>query len=115
MAPNRKGNIERKCRICECTDFDGCASDIGGCTWSEDNLCSTCAHIGAALLEWFQSCGPMIRRSGSLLEAMPALTRLVSEITDIISAVEEDLPDPEPAIVLATEADMKAAIARGGR
>lgn len=107
--------MHRKCRICECTDHDGCASDIGGCSWTEPDLCSTCAEIGQALLEWFQSAGPMARRRGAPADAMPALERLTSEITDIISAVEQDLPDPEPTIIIASEADMKLAIAaRGG-
>lgn len=106
--------MHRKCRICECTDHDGCASDIGGCSWTEPDLCSTCAEIGQALLEWFQSAGPMLRRRGSAADAMLALERLTSEITDIIGAVEQDLPDPEPVIVIASEAEMDRVIARAG-
>jgi hypothetical protein len=106
---------DRKCRICECTDFDGCASDVGGCSWHEPDLCSTCAELGAAIIEWYQTAGPMARRNGSIKQAKPALTRIFAEIDAMIDAVEEDLPDPEPTVLIASESDMKAEIAiRGG-
>lgn len=31
---------EQKCRVCGCTDDDGCEE---GCSWVEDELCSSCA------------------------------------------------------------------------
>lgn len=32
------------CRICACTDYDGCRSAHGvTCSWVEDDLCSACA------------------------------------------------------------------------
>lgn len=33
------GTEERECRVCGCTDVDGCE---GGCYWVEDDLCSNC-------------------------------------------------------------------------
>lgn len=110
-----RSKVYGKCRICECTDFDGCASDEGGCRWVESDLCSTCAEISIALAEWFQAAGPMARRTGSIKAAKSALTRLVADLDAMIDAVEEDLPDPEPTILIATDSDMKMAIAaRGG-
>ena len=35
-----KGESERKCRVCGCTDDYGCPE---GCWWVEPNLCSRCA------------------------------------------------------------------------
>lgn len=31
---------QRRCRVCGCTDYNGCAC---GCFWVEDDLCSACA------------------------------------------------------------------------
>lgn len=36
-------DLYQSCRVCGCTDDDGCP---GGCTWVEDDLCSECT--GAA-------------------------------------------------------------------
>lgn len=33
--------IERVCRVCGCTDAQGC---LGGCCWVEEDLCSSCAR-----------------------------------------------------------------------
>jgi hypothetical protein len=95
----------RKCRICECTDFDGCASEDGGCSWIQDDVCSTCGEIAEALLVWFQEAGPLSRRNGKFVDALPAFHRMVAEVTD---AIGEALTE----VVLATEAEMRA-IERG--
>ena len=31
-----------RCRVCGCTDLLGCE---GGCSWVEEDLCSTCAEL----------------------------------------------------------------------
>lgn len=36
----------RKCRVCRCTEEDGC---MGGCGWVEADLCSTCEETIAVL------------------------------------------------------------------
>jgi len=32
---------ERRCRVCGCTDDDACED---GCSWVEDDLCSSCEY-----------------------------------------------------------------------
>lgn len=40
IAPEVAG--ERKCRLCGCTDLHGCPE---GCSWVEEDLCSSCDHF----------------------------------------------------------------------
>lgn len=38
--------VPQICRICACTDYDGCRSVHGvTCSWVEDDLCSACAPV----------------------------------------------------------------------
>ena len=39
--------VDRKCRICECTDFHACLNDATGetCYWIEEDLCSFCVNL----------------------------------------------------------------------
>jgi hypothetical protein len=37
-----------RCRMCGCTDAVGCP---GGCSWTEDDLCSLCVGVAAAVVD----------------------------------------------------------------
>jgi hypothetical protein len=39
-----------RCRVCGCTQIDGCP---GGCDWIEADLCSVCDEAVTALAKWF--------------------------------------------------------------
>jgi hypothetical protein len=42
------GEEERTCRICGCTEEDGCATENGtGCFWAGEDLCSECVEMAA--------------------------------------------------------------------
>ncbi len=34
--------VERKCRVCGCTNAKACIADGVPCRWVEDDLCSAC-------------------------------------------------------------------------
>lgn len=38
-----------RCRICGCTETDAC---LLGCSWVQEDLCSTCAKAVDAIAEW---------------------------------------------------------------
>lgn len=38
-----------RCRVCGCTQVDAC---LGGCSWVDDDLCSTCGAAVDALRAW---------------------------------------------------------------
>lgn len=38
-----------RCRVCGCTQADGCP---GGCEWVDDDLCSVCSDAADALAAW---------------------------------------------------------------
>lgn len=41
---------DQECRVCGCTDADGCVEVVNGrtgtCVWVDDDLCSACAEPG---------------------------------------------------------------------
>jgi hypothetical protein len=40
-----------RCRVCGCTEIDACEN---GCSWSKQDLCSTCASGAGAIADWFE-------------------------------------------------------------
>ena len=38
-----------RCRVCGCTEGDACAD---GCSWVDDDLCSTCGSASEAIAAW---------------------------------------------------------------
>jgi hypothetical protein len=43
---------ERRCRVCGCKDDRAC---LGGCSWVEDDLCSTCEEAIAVLAAYMDN------------------------------------------------------------
>lgn len=85
-----------KCRICECTDADGCAAEYG-CTWHQPDLCSTCAEMLEYMTAYMIVVGPHDRHTVPL--AALAVERCLQEILREAEAEAEQ--EPEPLIVLA--------------
>lgn len=84
----------RKCRICECTDADGCALP-DGCSWVADDLCSTCGDFLEMMAAYMMVAGPHDRHT--IEHAQTAVLRCADELT----AAGLTEPPPEPLIVLA--------------
>ena len=98
------------CRICGCKETDAC---YRGCGWAQPGLCSTCANMTVALVDYFQIAGPSTGRSSDI----DILERINAEARDYIQMLaDRALPEDEDAqrILLATEHDLKALIASGG-
>lgn len=98
--------MHRKCRICECTEVDGCALE-GGCFWAEPDLCSLCSDVMNALIDHYQSAGPAARRTG-IIPPDEATQRLIDEFSAIMRAAQEDLPDAEPASTIVVVSEFEA-------
>lgn len=83
----------RKCRICECTDADGC-STTEGCHWQQPDLCSVCWDFIVELTSYMTVCGPSHRQF---------LEHKTEAVQRAIAAVFGPQPEetPEPLIVLA--------------
>lgn len=96
--------MKRKCRICECTDHEGCAIE-GGCMWAEPDLCSTCYEMPEHLASYFSVAGPRAKRGtdGNIFQ------RVLDETYTLFIAPRE--PVEEPSVLVATEGDMNAVIA----
>jgi hypothetical protein len=84
-----------KCRICECTDVDACASP-DGCGWVADDLCSTCGELMEYLAAYMIIAGPHDRHT--VEHATTAVRRALKELALLpVDQVHAD----EPLIVLA--------------
>lgn len=89
----------KKCRVCECTDCDGCANPDydGGCTWVLPDLCSTCADFLEVMAAYMMVAGPHDRHT--LEHATVAVRRCLAEVAR--ANLPQDEQPPEPLIVLA--------------
>ncbi len=41
--------FERECRVCHCTEMNACVTEGTPCHWVEEDLCSACRPMGAAV------------------------------------------------------------------
>lgn len=98
--------MNRKCRICECTEVDGCALE-GGCFWAEPDLCSLCSDVMNALIEYYHSAGTSARRRGEI-PADDAMQRMLDEFSATMRAAKEDLPEAEPACQVIVVSEFEA-------
>lgn len=92
-----------KCRVCGCTDHDGCAIEVG-CMWVAPDLCSTCYEMAEHLASFFVVAGAKATRGDPTI-----FQRVIDEAFALLQAEAE--PGDGPKIVIANELDMRVAIA----
>jgi hypothetical protein len=85
-----------KCRVCECTEVDACATGYG-CAWVTEDLCSTCADFLETMAAYMMVAGPHDRHT--IEHATVAVRRCLAEVAR--ANMPEDEQPPEPLIVLA--------------
>ena len=87
----------KKCRICECKDFDGCATPDGFRAVTP-TLCSTCSEMLEYMAAYMMVAGPHDRHT------VPAVTEAVTRcLAELVKQFDNASPAAEepPLIVLA--------------
>lgn len=89
------------CRICGCSEFDGCAID-DGCMWARPNLCSTCFEMAHHMACYFEVAGARATRRDP--EIFQRVLNLAGELFMVPA-------EPEAAVVLPTEDETRQIVA----
>jgi len=76
--PRTKPPPVRTCRVCRCTDAQGCRA---GCYWSAADLCSTCHTVIDAVLEWY-----MLARAPSFVSLRHEIETEIAESAALLAS-----------------------------
>lgn len=110
---------DRKCRVCGCTELDGCMDRTGfPCSWVADDLCSACLpaeawaqvmpdeaielaqQLGSAIEDWQQSMRQELTEDQARLAAFFFARGFMLAANDGPSLDELSPIDPQPRILL---------------
>lgn len=86
----------RQCRICGCTDEEACP---GGCSWSQPQICSTCAHRQRVLDEQYldtlnaqqRAAEQQAEQAGAVADLVGRIRALADEQTEVARMEREHL------------------------